>query len=108
MNRAATAAVATQEMIVIRVIAKWIPAMSNVASGLGKNSSTVGEQKPRSLGGHSEARTTAVIDAPFLARSCGLRSLPVLHGHQVDRGGSSDDHPDGLDEGGAQPQIDQP
>src|SRR6185369_9974115 len=76
-------AVAIHRMIVIRVIAKWTPNRSKVASGLGKNSSTLGAQKPGSLGGHSEARTTLALTGTPLslgpARSavCG-GALPTL------------------------------
>ncbi len=88
MKNSTIAAVAIQRMIVIRVIAKWTPNRSKVASGLGKNSSTLGAQKPGSSGGHSEARTMLALTGtplslgPAHSFSCapdpGSAGYPVL------------------------------
>src|SRR5829696_2202749 len=99
-KKAMTAAVATHMMTVIRVISKCTPSRVNSASEGGKNSLTVGEQKPGSSGGHSEARMVTLTRSPS--------SLAEADGHVVDRGGRADDHSDRLHEGGAQPEVDQP
>src|SRR5215207_11040837 len=78
-----------------------MPRNVNSANGFGKNSRTVGEQKPGSSGGHSLARTTLVLTPTPL-------SLPEPDRHVVDRCGRPDDHPDRLDEGRTQPEVDQP